>query len=388
VPTSTISATTEESPANPDQAVASDAGRTTSTSPGSGLAEALATGCALVACVVARLPGDIVDATGVRAWGLTLMVVVAVVGGARAVARAPFTLRRALQAGPDRTASLSRWAGSEIKMFAANVAIGTVMSVPLYTLLRATPEWWFPAWLVFASLTVLGQVMMPFALRARRGGPNPAPAALAERLRRLATTAGVDVGSGVVVAGRTGGRRCNAYVVGLGPTRRVVLEPALVDWPPELVDQAVAHELGHWRLGHTARRLPVVLLCQLVTLAAAGVVLSWRPLLTGAGLGSAGDPRSYPLLLVVGAVLVLPARCLLAWRDRAQERAADGFALTLLGRPDDFVAMLDRAAAQSGAPRHLPWWRRLTAGHPPIDERAAAAACRTGAPTGSSDTGA
>ena len=71
-------------------------------------------------------------------------------------------------------------------------------------------------------------------------------------------------------------------------------------------------------------------------------------------------------------MIALPARCLLAWRDRAQERAADRFALALLGRPDHFASMLQRVADETGTPRHLTWWRRLTASHPPVGERAAA----------------
>jgi STE24 endopeptidase len=184
------------------------------------------------------------------------------------------------------------------------------------------------------------------------------------------------------VAGKPGSRRCNAYVVGFGPSRQVVLERGVAAWPPELVDQVVAHELGHVRLHHTVARLPLTLLVQLGTLAAAAAVLSWPPLLHWAGIADIGDPRSYPLLLAAGAVVALPARCLLAWRDRAQERAADHFALTRLHRPDDFLTMLQRVAAESGTPRRLSWWRRLTASHPPLDERAAATLSLDFRPTG------
>jgi STE24 endopeptidase len=88
-----------------------------------------------------------------------------------------------------------------------------------------------------------------------------------------------------------------------------------------------------------------------------------------AGLSSVGDPRSYPLLLALTIVLVLPARLALAAYDRRQERQADQFAMTLLGDVAHFEAMLDRAADDGGAPRQLPWWRSATASHPPIAER-------------------
>jgi STE24 endopeptidase len=336
---------------------------------GVGTAESLATGLSLVVCLVARLPHRILDATGIRSWGLALIVVVSVVAGARALARAPFTLPRSRRAHPQR--SLRAWAGAELTTVLASIAAGAVMSLPLYALLRATPTWWLPAWLLFAALTIVWQVAMPVVMKARAGSRTMTPPELAERVKSIATRAGVDIGD-VIVTGKAGSRRGNAYVVGLGRTRRVVLEQDLAAWPPELVDQVVAHELGHWRLGHMARRLPLTLLAELAALAAAAGALSSQTVLDLAGIAEAGDPRSYPLVLVVGAVVALPVRAVLAWRDRAQERAADRFALGLLGRPDHFDAMLQRAADESGAPRTLPWWRRLTASHPPIDERATA----------------
>ena len=349
---------------------------------GLGGAESLATGCALVVCLVAQLPHHVLDATGIRAWGLALVVAVAVVSGVRALARMPLTLARSLREEPSRGTALRRWARQELTIATVSVAAGAAVTLPLYALLRATPAWWLPAWILFAGLTVLWQLMLPFVMGAQAGPLTAAGDTHDARLCALAARAGVEVPGGVAVAGKPGSRRCNAYVVGLGPTRRVVLEQGVAAWPAELVDQVVAHELGHLRLGHNARRLPLTLLAQLGTLAAAAAVLSLQPLLDWAGVASAGDPRSYPLLLVAGAAVALPARCLLAWRDRAQERAADRFALDLLQRPDHFAQMLDRVAAESGTPRRLPWWRRLTASHPPVDERAATTLSLDFSPTG------
>lgn len=131
----------------------------------------------------------------------------------------------------------------------------------------------------------------------------------------------------------------------------------------------MAHEIGHWRLGHSLRRLPLTVVAQLATFGLAAWILAWTPLLHWAGIAQIGDPRSYPLLLVLTAAIALPARCLLAWLDRGQERAADEFALALLHKPHQFAAMLDRAAHEGEAARRLPWFQRITASHPPIDER-------------------
>lgn len=329
-----------------------------------GIAESLVTAFALVSCVVARVPHRLLDATGIQGWALRLVVVLAVVSGARALARAPFTFAR--------SSCGRQWAATEIKTVVATLLVGATLTLPLYALLRATPAWWLYAAVLFGAVSGIGQLTMPFSLRLQPGPLAPAPPDLVERVRAIAARAGVDAGT-VLVAGRSTARKkasgCNAYVVGLGGTRRIVLDGTLAEWPADLVDQVVAHEIGHWRLGHASRRLPLALVAQLGTLALAAFLLSWAPLLSWAGVDHAGDPRSFPLLLLVTPFVALPARCLLSWRDRWQERTADRFALDLLAAPESFATMLDRAADEGGAPRHLPWWRRITASHPPIDER-------------------
>jgi STE24 endopeptidase len=292
-----------------------------------------------------------------------LIGVMVLVNAARAVAQAPFTFGH-------RTDSAFRWAGGQVKTLAVTITVGAALTVPLYALIRASSNWWLWAWALFALVTVAAQLAMPLILRVQTGPLSAARAELADQVATIATRAGVKVGA-VLVADRAIGRgpRCNAYVVGWGPTRRVVLESGIAAWPPALLDQVVAHEIGHWRLRHTAKRLPVTLVAQLATFALAAALLSFQPLLDVAGLAGVGDPRSYPLVLALTVVLVLPARLALAAYDRRQERQADRFALTLLGDAAHFEAMLDRAADDGGAPRQLPWWRHTTATHPPIAER-------------------
>ena len=334
----------------------------------------IAAGAMVVVCILARIPNRLMAVTGLVGWAPALVGVLALVNGARVVAQAPFTF-----AG--RSGSVGRWAARQLATLAGAIVVGSSLTIPLYALLRASSAWWLWAWGLFAGVTVAGQAAMPFVVRLQSGPLVPAPAPVAGRVRSIAARAGVDLNSEVLVASKRRASRTargNAYVVGLGRGRRLVLESELLSWRPELLDQAVAHEIGHWRMGHVRRRLPLTIMAQLVTFALAAGVLWWRPLLSVAGVAHAGDPRSYPLLLLLTGVLVVPARLLLAANDRAQERAADEFALALLESPEAFAAMLEQAA-DSGAPRHLLGWRRLVASHPPIDERIAS--CQSASPS-------
>lgn len=323
--------------------------------------ELAAQGLAVLLCVLGHVPARVLHAWPVRGWALQLVVIVAVVNGARVLARAPF-------AASGKKASVGTRIRGPLRELALTTAFGGALSVPFYAFLRTGGRWWLGAWLLFGIVTVAVQSAMPFVMPLVIGRLTPAPGPLVAQVGAVAAAAGVQV-ERVLVAAKPG-RRCNAYVVGTMRAKRVVLDGALAEWPTPIVGQVVAHEMGHVRLGHLRQRMAITVGVELMTFALAGAALADRGLLERwAGVTAAGDPRSYPLLLVLTPLVVAPARLALAWYDRRQERQADRFALELLQAPEDFVTMLDRAAAESAAPRMLSWPRRMFASHPPIAER-------------------
>lgn len=316
---------------------------------------------AVLLCVLARVPDRVLDAWPLRGWVIQLVVVIAVVNGARLLGRAPFSAWRA-------KGSRGGWIRGELRELALTTLVGSALTVPIYALLRTGEMWWLAAWLLFAAVTLAVQAAMPFVMPLVLGGTTPAPRPLAAQVGGVGAAAGVDV-ERVLVAAKPG-RRCNAYILGIGRARRVVLDGAVAEWPAPMVGQVVAHEMGHVRLGHVLRRLAMTVAAELMTFVLAGWAVAQPGLFhRWTGVAGAGDPRSYPLLLILTPLVVFPARAVMAWYDRRQERQADRFALDLLRAPDDFVTMLNRAAAESGAPRTLSWPRHIVASHPPIAER-------------------
>ena len=176
--TSTISAGTAQPPRGTDLPAPTNR-QPEGLRPAPPAAESVATGLALIVCVVARLPHRILDVTGIGSWGFALLVAVSVVSVARALARAPFTLPRSLPSGPNTVRALRRWAAAELETVALTTFAGTVVTLPLYALLRATPAWWLPAWLMFAALTIVWQVALPIFMRLRASPSTPTPPSLA-----------------------------------------------------------------------------------------------------------------------------------------------------------------------------------------------------------------
>ena len=151
---------------------------------------------------------------------------------------------------------------------------------------------------------------------------------LAGRLRALARRAGVPVRDVLVAYSSRRTRRVNAYVSGLGATRRVVLFDTLLrEAEPRQVELVVAHELGHRRARHVAKGTLLGMVGAGVT-----VVVLW------AVVANPGDLRNAPLVLLVAEALELVALPLAAAVSRRWEREADRFSLEVTRDPEAFEA--------------------------------------------------
>jgi STE24 endopeptidase len=250
------------------------------------------------------------------------------------------------------------------------VLVGSTISaagvVALVGLARAFPSWWAAVAAPLAALAVLGLgFVAPLVLEPLFNRFEPlADEALADDLRGLAVRAGVPVRHVLVADASRRTTKLNAYVSGLGSTRRVVLYDTLLERsaPPEL-RLVVAHELGHRRFRHPAKA---------TALAMAGAVVA--VLVLWAVLPDAADPTVAPLVLLVLSVLELLALPPGTALSRRWERQADRFSLELTGDRVAFVEVHRRLATANLADLDPPrWLYRLLFTHPTPPERIASA---------------
>jgi len=186
---------------------------------------------------------------------------------------------------------------------------------------------------------------------------------LAGELRAIAERAGVPVCDVLVADASRRTTKVNAYVSGLGKTRRVVVYDTLLDTADEgQLKLVVAHELGHRRERHVVKLTGGLM---------AGVVL-WIVVLWALLGARAAMPRELPLVLLVSTALRIVALPLGAWVSRRYERAADRFSLDLTrDLPAYERAHLGLARANLGdlAPPRLVYL--LLFSHPTTPERLA-----------------
>ena len=110
-------------------------------------------------------------------------------------------------------------------------------------------DWWAPGAAAVAGFAVVFSYLGPVVLDPMFNQFKPLPAgATRDDVLELARRAGVEVGEVYEVDASRRTTAANAYVTGLGHTKRVVLYDTLLkDFTPAETRLVVAHELGHVR---------------------------------------------------------------------------------------------------------------------------------------------
>lgn len=284
----------------------------------------------------------------------------------RALAR-----RRRIAVGLD-TQSWRGWLADTAKANAVEVGFAGVAGTGIVIATQRYPRsWWLPvsgaSVGVGAALAALAPVVLDPIFNDFTRLPEGETRA---DVLALAAGAGVSVGEVYSVDASRRTTAANAYVTGLGPTKRVVLFDTMLDrYSRDEVRLVVAHELGHVRHRDVPRN---VAYAALIAPAAAWAVqrCSW------ALSDERGTPGSLPALALAGALVAVPLGPISNRLSRAVERRADEFSLELggAGAADAFISFERGIALQNVADLEPPrWLTRLMASHPPTAERIGAA---------------
>jgi STE24 endopeptidase len=264
------------------------------------------------------------------------------------------------QAWPAWLADVGKSTAIEAGFSAGGGAVGLA-------LMRRYPRrWWVPAAGAAVGFGVVAIWLFPVVIDPVFNDFQPLPEGpTRSEVLDLARRADVEVGEVFEVDASRRTTAANAYVNGLGHTKRVVLYDTLLrDFPGEEVRIVVAHELAHQRHRDIYRGL-----AWLALVAPAATYLVQR-----LGEALAPDERPGPAALpalvlaaaVVGAALG-PASNVMS---RRVEAVADAFALRLTDEPGAFVEMQRRLAVRNLADPDPPGLFRVLFGtHPTTAER-------------------
>jgi STE24 endopeptidase len=262
------------------------------------------------------------------------------------------------------TQSWGGWAGDVAKATAIGSALAAGGGAALELLRRRFGRvWWAPGAALAAGWSVAFSTAAPVLLDPlfNRFTVMPEGETRADVLA-LARAAGVDVGEVYEVDASRRTTGANAYVTGLGATKRVVLFDTLLrDFTAAEVRFVIAHELAHVRFRDVRRGLAFLALSMPPALcAAARLAERLQP------PGATAVPATALALGLVAAPVGVVGNQL----SRAIERRADHYALGLTGEPERLVDFERRIAVKNVAEPRLPAWERvLLATHPDTMER-------------------
>ncbi len=251
---------------------------------------------------------------------------------------------RALDAGLS-SQSLGPWLADAGRSAAIGIVITAAAAALLLALVRRFPRrWWLPAGAAAAGLAALFVWVAPVVLAPIFNKFEP----LAEGSRAradvlaLGERAGVEIGEVYSVDASRRVTSLNAYVDGLGSTKRVVLyDNLLADAARPELNSVVAHELGHVAHSDLSRGILYIAI-----VAPLGLLFARE--LSGAITQRAGfdplRPAAIPAYLfaigVASFLLNIPGNQL----SRKVEASADQFALELTGDPQALIELQSRLA--------------------------------------------
>ena len=234
-------------------------------------------------------------------------------------------------------------------------------------LVRRFPRnWWLPGSAALVALSAAFVFLSPVVLEPLFNKFTPLEQGrLRSDVLDLARRSGVDVGEvyRVDASRRTTGT--NAYVAGLGGTKRVVLYDNLIDgYSRAEVSSVVAHELAHVK----HRDLPRGLLW-LAIVAPAGVFLVQR-LTERSAPGRQGTPSALPAAALSVAVVAFAMGIASNVLSRKVEARADAYALEMTDDPAAFISLERKLSTSNVSTPDPPGWVKLVFGtHPPTVER-------------------
>ncbi|CAK0780161.1 hypothetical protein CVIRNUC_004953 [Coccomyxa viridis] len=261
-----------------------------------------------------------------------------------------------------------------------SVGIGLVMMPPViaaftWILQHTGPMVPLYLWSFIFGLQIFFMTIYPIAIAPLFNKFSPLEkGTLKDQIEELAGSLQFPLKKLFVIDGSTRSAHSNAYMYGFFKNKRIVLYDTLIEQcrEPEVV-AVLAHELGHWKMGHTVKNLVVTQIQTLMTFLLFSLVRSSRGLFTSFGFVQKQPAIiAYTLFSIISAPLSEVLGLLSNIMSRRYEFQADNFAASL-GHSEELKQALKKLDAKNRSAVNVDaWYSAYHHSHPPLVERLAA----------------
>lgn len=263
--------------------------------------------------------------------------------------------------------TLRAWWLDYFKSAGIDLVLSTAGAVLFFWVLGRWPAgWWTAGALLFSALYVFIVFIWPVVVAPvfNRFVPAEDPAVL-ETVQEVARKARLPVNKVLVMDASKRTTKANAYLTGLGRTKRIVLYDTLLEkYPLDQVKAVVAHEAAHWSKGHVVRLLLWGILGSFVFWGFLSVLL--QPTIPAAEQ----QPCTWAVVLLFAATVMFVSSPLQSFISRRMEAEADRLAVQLTGDAAAAVRLQVEIAVKNLAdvspPAFIQWF---SYSHPPVLER-------------------
>ncbi len=273
-----------------------------------------------------------------------------------------------------RQGSASLFVVDELKRVALSAIVGLPLLAGLLALMRsATGLWWLWTWaaavvLILAAPTIYTRLIAPMFNRFE----PIRDAALTTRLEALLARCGFRSSALLTMDASRRSSHANAFFIGFGRTKRIVLfDTLLARQSPDEIEAVVAHELGHFRHRHVLTGTIRAIVMLFAVLFAFGWLCRQPWVIDGFGFHDHGVATRFiaaNLLLGIVGPLTTP---LSNWISRRHEFQADDFARRQVGA-EPLISALTRLTSDGASTLTPdPLYALVNYSHPPVPIRVA-----------------
>jgi len=265
------------------------------------------------------------------------------------------------------------WLADLAKGVLLTVLIGGPLLLAVLWLMDAMgSHWWLYVWLVWLGTNLLLLFLYPTLIAPLFNKFTPLEdAALKERIEALLARCGFASSGLFVMDGSKRSAHGNAYFTGFGRAKRIVFFDTLLEkLAPQEIEAVLAHELGHFRHRHVAKRIALSAILSLAFLWLLGQLLDQPWFFAGLGV-EGGTAMGLLLFSMVLPVFLFPLAPLTSGLSRKHEYEADAYAARQTAASDLVAALVklyrDNAATLTPDPLHS----LFHDSHPPASRRIA-----------------
>ena len=266
------------------------------------------------------------------------------------------------------------WAIDQLKSFLVSLVLLPLLLGLLFWVFAEFPDtWWLVAGIATTLVSIVFVTLFPVVILPIFNKYDPIEdEKLTSQLSEILNKAGLRSSGFFKQDMSRQTKKENAFLAGMGKTRRVVIADNLLTHMslPEITS-VIAHEVGHYRFSHLPKNIVIGTIQQLITFYLLNIIMKtlFPEFLTSNTANLALFPIFGLIMGLLSGLLFGPLNNLLS---RFFERQADQTSLELFPDKDAFQKAMAGLANRNLSNAYPEWWVKLLYySHPPIGERLA-----------------